>query len=245
MAKPKATWSSPNPKTAACMQFPRILLITAALAAIALPKPAGELDGILNRIDKTGAAFRSMSAKVKRLSHTAVINEDNVDSGTMLLKRPKPRDMRMLVDLTQPDPKTVAFQGRKVEIYYPKIQTVQEFDVGKNRELVDQLFLIGFGTSRADLETSYQMRALGPDTIQDQKTERLELIPKSKEVLNHLKRLELWISETGYPVQQKIYLPGGDYMVVTYSDVKINPDLPDADLKLHLPKNVKREFPQK
>jgi len=227
------------------MQFPRILLISAALAAVGLPKPAGELDAILNRIDKAGAAFRSMSAKVRRLSHTAVINEDNVDSGTILLKRPKPRDMRMLVDLTQPDPKTVAFQGRKVEIYYPKIQTVQEFDVGNNRALVDQLFLIGFGTSRADLENSYQMRALGPDTIQDQKTERFELIPKSKDVLSHLNKLELWISETGYPVQQKIYLPGGDYMAVTYSDVKINPNIPDADLKLHLPKNVKREFPQK
>ena len=44
-----------------------------------------------------------------------------------LLKRARARDMRMLIDFTEPDPKTVAFQGRKVEIYYPKIETVQEY----------------------------------------------------------------------------------------------------------------------
>jgi outer membrane lipoprotein-sorting protein len=224
----------------------RILLaFVLLLSAAARPKPAGELESVLDRIDKAGADFRAMSAHVHRVSHTAVINEDNVDSGTMLLKRPKARDMRMLVDLTQPDAKTVAFQGRKLEVYYPKIQTVQEFDVGKSRELLDQFFLVGFGTSAADLERAYEIRLLGPETIEGQKTERLELIPKSKEVRDHLLKFELWISGDGYPVQQKFYLPGGDYMLVTYSDMKINPDLPDSALKLHLPKNVKREYPQK
>jgi outer membrane lipoprotein-sorting protein len=163
----------------------------------------------------------------------------------MLLKRAHARDMRMLVDFTQPDPKTVVFQGRKVEIYYPKIETVQEFDVGKSRALLDEFFLIGFGTSRADLQASYNLRLVGSDTIGGQKTDRLELIPKSKEVLQHLTRLEIWVAGNGYPVQQKFYEPAGDYMVFTYSDMKINPELAESALKLHLPKNVKHEYPQK
>ena len=225
------------------------------LRAIAIPgialtlalwsKPAGDLDAVLARIDKASATFRGMSAHARRLSHTDVINEDNVDSGTMLLKRSHPRDMRMLVNLTQPDPKTVALQGRKLEVYYPKMQVVDEFDVGKSRELLDQFFLMGFGTSRADLLSAYTIRLVGPDTVDGQKTQRLELIPKSKEVRQHLNKLELWISEGGYPIQQKFYLPGGDYMLVTYSEMKINPDLPEAALKLQLPRNVKREYPQK
>ena len=215
------------------------------LTPAAWPKPAEDLDAVLARIDSAGAAFHGMSANLRRLSHTAVINEDTVDSGSVLLKRPKPRDMRMLVDFTQPDPKTVAFQGRKVDIYYPKIQTVQEFDVGGNKDLLEQFFLLGFGTSRADLENNYNIRFLGPETLDGKQTERLELIPKSKAVLEHLKKFELWIADSGYPVQQKFYLPGGDYKLMTYSDMKINPDLPDTALKLHVPKNVKREYPQK
>jgi len=215
------------------------------LTPAAWPKPAGDLDAVLARIDSAGAAFHGMSANLRRLSHTAVINEDTVDSGSVLLKRPKPRDMRMLVDFTQPDPKTVAFQGRKVDIYYPKIQTVQEFDVGGNKDLLEQFFLLGFGTSREDLQSHYDIRFLGPETLDGKPAARLELIPKSKAVLEHLKKFELWISDSGYPIQQKFYLPGGDYMLMTYSDMKINPDLPDTALKLHVPKNVKREYPQK
>jgi outer membrane lipoprotein-sorting protein len=226
------------------MRFRSLLIFGMALSA-GWGRAGGELETVLARMDQAGAAFQGMSAHVRRVSHTAVIDEDTVDSGTILLKRVHPRDMRMLVDLTQPDAKTVAFAGRKLEIYYPKIQTVQEFDVGKNKELLEQFFLIGFGTSSAELRNAYDIRLLGPETVESQKTERLELVPKSKEVLEHLTKFELWISETGYPVQQKFYLPGGDYLLVTYTNVKINPELPDAQLKLHLPKGVKREFPQK
>jgi outer membrane lipoprotein-sorting protein len=217
-----------------------------ALSMPAWSNPASDLDAVLDRIDKAGAAFRGMSAKVRRVSHTAVINEDNIDSGTILVKRPKPRDLRMLIDITDPDRRTVAFSGRKLEVYYPKIQTVQEFDVaGKNRELADEFFLIGFGTSRADLQASYTLRLVGTEAIEGQKADRLELIPKSKEILQHLTKFELWISAAGYPIRQKFYLPGGDYQLATYADVRINPQIADADLKLHVPKNVKREYPQK
>ncbi len=217
------------------------------MSAAARPKPAGDQEAVLDRVDRAGAAFRGMSAHLRRLSHTAVINEDNVDSGTILLKRAHRRDLRMLIDLTEPDPRTVAFQGHTLEIYYPKAATVQEIDVGtgKDRALLEQFFLLGFGTSRAELQASYNLRLVGQDTLGGQKTEILELIPKSKEVLQHLTKLEMWVAENGYPVQQKFYLKGGDYQLATYSDMKINPDLPDSALKLKTPKNVKREYPQR
>ena len=216
-----------------------------ALSASIWAKPPNELDATLTRLDRAGAAFRSMSAKIRRLSHTAAVNEDNIDSGTIFLKRVHARDVRMLIDLTEPDRKTVAFQGHTVEIYYPKIQTVDEYDVSRYRELLEQFFLLGFGTSRADLESSYKMRWVSQETIAGQKTDCLELIPKSKEVLQHLSKLEMWVADNGYPVQQKFYMKGGDYELATYSDMQINPNLPDSALKLKLPGKVKREYPQK
>jgi outer membrane lipoprotein-sorting protein len=230
------------------MRFLGVLFASLLCAAAAAPARAasGDREAALNRMDRSAAAFRSMSADIRRGSHTAVINEDTVDSGTMLLKRAKPRDMRMLVTLTHPDPKSVALQGKKLEIYYPKIKTVQEFDVGKNRNLLDQFFLVGFGTPRRELESAYTIKATGSETVAGQKTTRLELVPKSKEVLDHLKKFEMWISdEDGHPVQQKFYMAAGDYMLVTYTNYKANPDLPDSALKLQLPKGVKREYPQK
>lgn len=222
------------------------LLALAVCAAAAHAADGKSLDAVLSQMDEAAAGFKSMSAKVRRVAHTAVINDDNVDSGTILLKRPKPRDMRMLVDLTEPDPKAVAFQGRKIEMYYPKISTVQEIDVGKNKDAMEQFLLLGFGTSGKELSSGYSIRMLGAETIAGQKAARLELTPKAKEVQQHLKKVELWVSDTtGYPVQQKFHTGGGDYTLVTYSGVKINPDLSDAALKLKLPRNTKREVLQK
>lgn len=228
----------------------RPLIAIAGILGIALnstvwPKPPGDLDTVLDRIDRAGAAFRTMSANVRRVSHTAAVNDDTVDSGMILLKRVRAKDLRMVINFTEPDTKAFAFSGHEVDIYYPKMQTVDIFDVGKSKALLEQFLLLGFGTSRRDLQASYNLRLAGEDTIAGQKTAVVELVPKSKEVLRHLHKLEMWVADNGYPLQQKFYLQGGDYELATYTNMKINPDLPDSALKLRLPNHVKKEYPQK
>jgi len=168
-----------------------------------------------------------------------------VDVGTIKLRRPKPHETQILIEFTEPDPKVVSFQGKKAEIYYPRMQTVDEYDLGKNRDLVNQFLLLGFGNTSRELQEAYNIRLIGPDTLSGQKATEIELIPKSKEVAQQIKRFELWISDSsGLPVQLKYY-PSGQSIQMTYSDIKRNPDLADSDLKLQLPKGVKREYPQK
>lgn len=223
----------------------RILLVLFLVLPGVAADQALSLEAVYARIDRAAAGFKSFTAEIRRLTHTDVINDDTIDSGTMKLKRNKAHDMRMLIDLTQPDPKAVSVQGKKAEIYYPRIQTVQEYDLGKYRDWLDQFYLVGFGTTSKELQDAYNIRLLGSDTKAGQKVTGLELIPKSKDILQHLKKFELWISDSkGLPVEQKYY-PPGQYIVVTYSNVNVNPDLPDSALKLQLPKGVKREFPQK
>jgi outer membrane lipoprotein-sorting protein len=231
------------------MNPPAIRILCALCIAVSAPafaNPADDVNSLLDRIDRAAASFHTMSAKVRRVQHTAVVDEDTVDSGTILLKRgQRGKDVSMLIDLTEPDPKTVAFQGHTVEVYYPKMRSVDEFDVTKQRDLLEQLFLLGFGTSRADIQASYNARLVGPDTLAGQKTQILELVPKSKEVLQHLLKIEMWVAESGYPLQQKFYQKGRDYELATYSDMKINTDLPESALKLKLPKNTHKNYPQR
>ncbi len=197
-------------------------------------------------MDQAAANFSGLSADIRRVAHTAVINEDNTDSGTILVKRSKARDVHMLLNFTQPDPKQAEIFDNKFQVYYPKIQTLQIYDLGKSRSLVDQYLLLGFGSSSKELATAYAITLSGPETVGSEKTTRIELIPKSQELLSHLTKVDLWISDgTGIAVQQKFEMPGGDYNLATYSNMKINPNLPDSSLKLNLPKGVKREYPQK
>jgi outer membrane lipoprotein-sorting protein len=230
----------------------RYSVLAAALAVCnlaAAPAPAAQdsptLASGLARMDRSAAEFKSLSAKLKKTTFTAVLNESSTEGGAILVRRPSAKDLRMLIDFTEPDPKTVAYANKKWQIYYPKINTVQEYDFGKQSALVDQALLLGFGTSSADLKKGYSLKYLGEDMVNGSKTSHLELEPKSAEAREHFTRVELWIGEAGNPVQQKVVQPSKDYYLVTYSDIQMNPRLDVESLKLHLPKGVKKEYPQR
>ena len=210
------------------------------------PAADGSLAATLARMDEAAAKFKGLQADVQKIAHTAVINVDSVDAGSIAVKRPKPYDIRVRIDFQSPNPRQVMIEGVKGAIYYPGINTVQEYNLGKSRSLVEQFMLLGFGSNSKDLESAYTIRLGGPETVAGQKATRLELIPKSQDVLAHLKRVDLWISDAmGIAVQQKLYETGGDYLLATYTNIKLRPNLPDSAVKLDLPKSVKREYPQK
>jgi outer membrane lipoprotein-sorting protein len=227
------------------MRIRAAIVLAFLWASPAFPAATGALDDVLARMDRAADSFKAFSADLRSVAHTAVINEDDVDSGSILLKRTK-HGMDMLVEFTAPNRKSIALRDHKVEIYYPKQLVIQEFDISRYRALLEQFLLIGFGTSGKELAEAYNMRVVGPAMVAGEQTTCLELAPKSAEVLKNLKKMELWISDARtYPVQQKFYLTAGDYKQVTYTNVKLNPSLSDSDLKLKVPKDTKREFPQK
>lgn len=220
-----------------------VLAFTAGLAAH--PTSPDSLESVLQRMDRSAASFKTFSADLRSVAHTAVIDEDDVSTGTILLRHAN-RGIDMLMELTAPDRKAIALHGQKAEIYYPKIKTIEEYDISRYRALADEFLLIGFGTSGKELASAYDMKVLGTDEFSGRQATRLELVPKSPEVLKNLKKLELWIPESGdYPVQQKFYLAAGDYKLATYTNVRVNPPLSDSDLKIRAPRDAKRVFPQK
>ena len=220
----------------------RKLLLLIAAASVCR---ADQLEDTLDRLDKAASSFKTMTANLKQTAHTAVINEDNVESGTIRIKRPKPGDTRMLVEFTEPDVKSVLLQGSTLSIYLPKIKTVQEYEVGKNRSMIEQFLLLGFGTSRKELAAANEIQFGGEETRGGKPAVRLDLTPKGEDVRKHVSKIELWISpETGYPLGHKIYQPGGDYQLFEFSNLQINVNLPDSAFKLNLPKDVKKERPQ-
>src|SRR6476646_2028000 len=132
---------------------PIVLMFTAA-ADCAASDPA--LAAIYARLDKASAGFKSFSANMQRLTHTDVINSDDIDKGTIKLKRSGSHsDLKMLIEMTEPDPKAVSVQGKKGQLYYPRMQTVQEYDLGKFKEWLDQFYLMGFGTTSKELQDMY------------------------------------------------------------------------------------------
>jgi outer membrane lipoprotein-sorting protein len=223
--------------------------IVASLAALPSGAPAADdLAAVFNQLDKAAVSFRGLSADVRKVKHTALIPEDDVQTGKIVVRRAKPHELQMRLDFDPPDQQEAVLDGTKLEIYYPKSNTIQPYLIGKTaRPMVEQLLLMGWGSSSQDLKSTYDVTYGGPDMIAGKKTSRLELIPKDKDLLAHLPKFELWISEesatAGIAVQVKFYEKGGkDYSVATYTNVKLH-NVSESEVKLNAPKNAKREKP--
>ena len=210
-------------------------------AALVFPLQAADpLAEVFARLDKAATGFKGMTASIRQTVHTAIVNDDTTENGTVKLRRPKPGDTRILMDLTNPDQQTVAVEGDQVKIYLPKAKTVQIYDLSNRHNAVQQGLLLGFGATSAEMKASYDITYVGAETLDGQPASHVKMVPRSKEVLQNMRQADLWLSNAaGYPIRQRIVTSGsGDYLELTYSGVQINPSLSDRDLKLNTPKGV-------
>jgi len=223
-----------------------MLGVTLSLAAQPPALSSPEMNAAFARLDKTAQQFKAVTADIQRDVYEAVINDHEKDLGTIKARREKTHETRMLIDLTSPDAKTALIDATTVSVYYPKIKTVQVYDIGAKRGLVEKFLLLGFGASSAELKEQYDITWVGMEKLGAENTWHLQLIPKSSDVLQRLRKAELWIGESnGLPAQQRfVTSTTGDFMLVTYTNVRLNPPLGDGALKLNYPKGVTVEHPR-
>ena len=203
------------------------------------------LTDILARMDQAASEFRSLSAQMKRVQFTAVLSESSEMDGELRLRRAK-GGTEGVIEFQQPEKRTVVIKGKSVQIYYPKANTVEIYDASKYSSNMDQILLLGFGTSSAELKKSYDFKDGGAQKIGGVATTRLELTPKSAELQKLITKIELWIPEgQSNPIRAKFSEPSKNYELVDYSDIKVNPPLPESAFALTLPDKVKKIYPQK
>jgi outer membrane lipoprotein-sorting protein len=221
----------------------RGFVLSLTLAGALMLGASDNLQQVLARMDKAGGDFKSMTAQVTWVTHTDVLNDDTTESGSVTMKKVQAGEVQGLVEFTAPDRKIIAFEKRRLQEYLPKINTLQVFDLAKHGEQLDKFLMIGFGTSGMELATNYDVTVLGTE----KGAIHLQLIPKSAEARRYVKKLELWVPDQGdpYPLREKAFEPSGDYRLVTYSDLKINPPLQADALQLKLKAGVKTEYPGK
>lgn len=199
------------------------------------------LEGVLRQLDAQDKTFHSLSADVERTKVTVVVNDRSTETGSILVRGDK-----MLLQMKAPDARTILRTGDTLYLYTPGLKRVEEYNLGKNRTLVDQFLLLGFGTSGKELQKSYLITLMGEPMLDDKKTVELELTPKSQEVRNQISKIQIWLDESSWlPIQQQFYETGsGDYFIIRYSKIVRNPGIGESEFKPHWPKGTERVKPQ-
>jgi len=219
-----------------------LVLIWSGISIFAPAAPSLSLDDVLKQMDREQGQFQSLTASIERTKVTVVVNDHSTESGQIEVRR----DGKMRIDLTSPDQKTILRDGDHIYVYTPKIRRVEEYDLGKRRDLIDQLLLLGFGTSGDSVKKSYLITLQGEDSLNGQRVVHLELTPRADDVRKQISKIELWLNEGNWlPAQQQLFETGsGDYSIIRYSNVARNVPIPDARFRPAWPKGVTRVKPQ-
>jgi outer membrane lipoprotein carrier protein len=227
-----------------------VLIATLALST-AMARNAGgtqapaklTLDHVLSMMDRSAEDFKSLSANIEHIKYTAVVKDTSTESGEIFVRK----DSKMRIDFHSPDPRTILRNGDNLYIYTPKINRVEEYNIGKNRAMADQYLALGFGTRVEALTRNYSVTLTGEEDLDTRRTAVLELVPKSDEVKKQISKIQIWVDESSWlPIQQKFFEASGsgDYFMSHYTHVMKNLKVSEGKFKPDWPKGTKVERPR-
>jgi len=193
-------------------------------------------------MDRAAQDFRSLTAAVEHQKYTAVVQDTSTETGVIWVRK----DSKMRIDFQTPDPRTILRNGDNLYIYTPKINRVEEYNIGKNRAMADQYLALGFGTRTDNLMKNYAVALNGEEELDGRKAAVIELTPKSDDVKRQISKIQMWVDESSWlPVQQKFFeTSSGDYFLSRYTKVMKNLKLGDGKFKPDWPKGTKVEKPR-
>ena len=198
------------------------------------------LEGVLTQMDSAAAQFRNAEADFVWDQYQKVVNETDTQKGKVYYRRTGKGETQMSANIQSPEQKYLVFADGKIRLYQPKIQQVNEYDAGKNRDQFQSFLVLGFGGRGHDLPMQFEVKFVGYENVDGVKTAKLELIPKAPNVKNMFAQIVIWIDPArGISLKQQFFEPSGDYRIADYSNIKLNGKVPDDVFKLHTSGSVK------
>jgi len=193
---------------------------------------AAELKLVIALMDRMASNFHTTQAKFVWTQYTSVVNETDVQKGTVYFRRVGGQ-VEMAADVTEPTPKQVLFADGKIQLYQPKINQLAQYDTGSHQDLVESFLVLGFGGSGQDMLKSFTVSYLGQEIVDGVAVAKLDLVPKSEKVRNNFEHIQLWIDlAKGVSCEQKLFAPDNDYRLANYFDIRLNEKIPDSAFKL-------------
>ncbi len=210
-----------------------------ALARPRIRKAKTDLQEILHRMNDTAKRLKTVTADLDYTTVTVLVNERDTETGKFFLRNPK--NPELLVDFEKPDPKTILLKRNHLQIYYPKVNRIEEHDLSSHSGEIQQLLLLGFGTDEASLKRAYSVKLIGEEQLEGEDAAVLELTPKDPAIASQLTKIQMWVSEDSWtPAQQEFFEPSGDYLIARYTGVKINRTLPSSTFEINAANGVQR-----
>jgi outer membrane lipoprotein-sorting protein len=213
--------------------------LVCAQPVLAQTKDEAALNQVLKQMEAVGRTFRSFEAHITKRKYTAVLQEfDTPEKGEFYYARAKDGSALLRQEITSPGPSILTIKGSILTFYQPVLKQAQVVNLGKNRDKAEYLAL-GLGQSPGKLRETFDISYQGTESINGTPCSVLVLKPKNPSAAAYFSIITLWIKKaTGVPIQQKLQEPAGDYLLVDFTDEKLNVDIPGSMFEQKLPAGV-------
>jgi outer membrane lipoprotein-sorting protein len=218
-----------------------ILMLTLAISDSAEQKKEdAELQRVLNGVDSVAKGFRTFVAKFSQKKYTAILREfDNPETGGFYYSRTKDGSVLMRHEVLNPGNRITTVKGETGIIYRPAIKEAQIVKREKMQNYVEY-FALGIGQYSSKLQEKFRISYAGSESINKAACSILVLVPKDPKV--GLDSITVWLKESSWaPAQYKFLEPSKDYLLITFSDEKINSKIPSSLFEQNLPAEVEKQ----
>jgi outer membrane lipoprotein-sorting protein len=216
-----------------------LLLLTAFMAMGAQDEQADKLDSVLKRMEESSRNFKSFTADITKQTYTAVLEEfDPPEKGKFYYKRAGDGSALIREEITDPAEKITTIEGDEALVYQPQIKSASSYKLGKHKDKAEYVAL-GIGQTPADLEKTFNISYRGTGILNGAACSILELKPKDSSVASIFSSITVWIDDaTGVTKQMKMEEPFDDYILIIFSNEKLNKKIDDSKFKQKLPRDV-------
>ncbi len=214
------------------MDFARKMILAASAACLCMTaRDAVAVDNtqqVLHELDEASARFRSAQADFQfDAVETDPIPITDTQKGTVYYDR-KGNAFRMAAHINEVNGKPVAkvysYTDGKLRLFEAMINQVTTISKASN---YGSYIMLGFGASGKELAEKWDVKALGPETVDGVKTEKLELTAKDPTVRKNLPKVTIWVDTArGVSLRQVFDEGAGQHRDCHYFNFKVNQALP-------------------
>lgn len=195
------------------------------------------LTGILNKMETAHKQMKSLKAELIQEKINPQIGSKDSDYGTVIYKPAAGKDKgKLRIDYSKPGIKSLSVIGENFTFYEPKLNQAMKSTVNKATKGKAGANLVGLDGSLKALLNNYNIDYVGDAAVNGQSTTILRLLPKNRGDYNSI---DIWVAQSGLPVQWKMVERNGDYTVITLKNTQINMNIADSAFVINLPGGTK------
>ena len=213
-----------------------------AILAVSVPaaNAADDLNKVMARLDQSSTSFKAAQADILWENvQTQPVPDDDKQVGTVIFQRKNGEvqvALHLKTDNGNPIQKDMVYAGGVGKLYDAQVKQMQVFKVGDRRSELEALLTLGFGGSGKDLQKSWTVTSAGTEQVGGVSAAKLQLVPLDANLLKTVPKVLLWIDlDKGVALKQQRFDPAGNYVIFTYSNIRLNGSVPGNAFDLKPP----------